>query len=215
MEDDQTVRILIVDDHVIIREGLMTLLDAYADLEVVGTAETGAEALTICRKLKPDVVLMDLMMPDMDGVEATRAIRKECSEAQVVALTSSREDRYVRGVLEAGAVGYLLKHVKAEALADAVRAASQGQFTIDPEANRVLVEAMRDPAPSPTLLTDREKEVLALLVHGYSNSTIGEQLGISPHTVKNHLRSIFGKLDVSTRTAAARLALKHNLVNGV
>lgn len=215
MGDDQTVRILIVDDHVIIREGLMTLLDAYADLEVVGTAETGAEALTICRKLKPDVVLMDLMMPDMDGVEATRAIRKECSEAQVVALTSSREDRYVRGVLEAGAVGYLLKNVKAEALANAVRAANRGQFTIDPEANRVLVEAMRDPAPSPTLLTDREKEVLALLVHGYSNSTIGEQLGISPHTVKNHLRSIFGKLDVSTRTAAARLALKHNLINGV
>lgn len=214
MATDQTVRILIVDDHVIIREGLMALLEVYDDLEVVGTAETGAEALEACRKLKPDVVLMDLMMPDMDGVEATRAIREECTKAQVVALTSSKEDRYVRGVLEAGAVGYLLKNVRAETLANAVRAASQGQFTIDPEANRVLVEAMRDPAPSPTLLTDREKEVLALLVHGYSNSTIGEHLGISPHTVKNHLRSIFSKLDVSTRTAAARLAMKYDLANG-
>lgn len=214
MADDQTVRILIVDDHVLIREGLMALLEPYADLEVVGTAKTGAEALAVCRELKPDVVLMDLMMPDMDGVDATRAIREECSQAQVVAITSFKDDRLVRGVLEAGAVGYLLKNVTAEGLANAVRAASRGEFTIDPEANRVLVEAMRDPAPSPTLLTDREKEVLALLVHGYSNSTIGEHLGISPHTVKNHLRSIFGKLDVNTRTAAARLALKHNLVNG-
>lgn len=214
MAEDQTVRVLIVDDHVIIREGLIALLEPYTDLEVVGDAETGAEALRICRELQPDVVLMDLMMPDMNGVDATRAIRKECKQAQVVALTSFKDDRWVRGVLEAGAVGYLLKNVKAETLANAVRAASQGQFTIDPEANRVLVEAMRDPAPSPTLLTEREKEVLALLVHGHSNSTIGKQLGISPHTVKNHLRSIFGKLDVNTRTAAARLAMKHDLVGG-
>lgn len=212
MTEDQTIRILIVDDHLVVREGLAALLEPYDDLQVVGEAETGAQGVRACRELQPDVVLMDLVMPDMDGVEATRAIRSEGGPVEILALTSFKDDHLVRGVLEAGAVGYLLKNVRAQVLADAVRAVSRGEFTIDPEANRVLVEAMRHPAPPPDLLTDRERDVLALLVHGHSNNEIGEQLGISPHTVKNHLRSIYGKLDVNTRTAAARLAMKHDLV---
>lgn len=212
MGQDQPVRVLIVDDHLVIREGVLALLEEFDDIEVIGEAETGSEAVRICSDLQPDVVLMDLMMPDMDGVEATRAIRQNCRNAQVLALTSYTDDRLVRGVLEAGAVGYLLKNVREQELAAAVRAASRGEFTIDPEANRVLVDAMRHPSPSPDLLTDRERQVLALLVHGHSNGEIGEQLDISPHTVKNHLRSIFGKLKVTTRTAAAHAALKHNLL---
>jgi two-component system, NarL family, response regulator LiaR len=212
MGQKQTIRILIVDDHLVVREGLAALLEPYDDLLVIGEAETGTEGVRICCELQPDVVLMDLVMPEMDGIEATRAIRRECRRSQILALTSFIDDRLVRGVLEAGAVGYLLKNVRAQQLADAVRAVSRGEFTIDPEANRVLVEAMRAPPPPPDLLTDREQEVLALLVLGHSNSVIGQQLGISPHTVKNHLRSIYGKLDVSTRTAAARLAMKHDLL---
>lgn len=213
MAEEPAVRILIVDDHLVVREGLVTLLEAFPDLEVIGEAESGSEAVRLCGELQPDVVLMDLMMPGMDGVEATRAIHKQSRHVQVLALTSFKDDRLVRGVLEAGAVGYLLKNVNEQELAEAVRAASRGEFTIDPEANRVLVEAMRHPAPSPTMLTDRERDVLALLVRGHSNGEIGERLGISPHTVKNHLRSIFGKLKVSTRTAAAHLALKYDLLN--
>lgn len=212
MDQNQRIRILLVDDHLVIREGLAALLEPFDDLEIVGEAETGAQGVRACCELEPDVVLMDMVMPDMDGVEATRAIQRECKYARVLALTSFTDDRMVRGVLEAGAVGYLLKNVRAQQLADAVRAASRGEFTIDPEANRVLVEAMRHPAPSPDLLTEREQDVLALLVHGHSNSDIGGHLGISPHTVKNHLRSIYGKLDVNTRTAAARLVMKHDLL---
>lgn len=212
MVDHPSVRVLIVDDHLVIREGLLALLEEFSDLEVIGEADNGKEAVSICRELNPDVVLMDLMMPDMDGVEATKAIRACCPDTQVLALTSFKDDRLVRGVLEAGAVGYLLKNVNETELADAVRAANRGEFIIDPEANRVLVNAMRHPSLTPDLLTDRERDVLGLLVRGFSNSDIGKQLGISPHTVKNHLRSIYGKLKVSTRTAAAHLAQKHNLV---
>jgi len=213
MSDNQIIRIMIVDDHLVIREGLGALLEPFTDLQVVGEADNGEEAIRVCRELQPDVVLMDLMMPGMGGVEATVTIRRECEGVQVLALTSFKDNRLVRGVLEAGAVGYLLKNVNADELAGAVRAASRGEFTIDPEANRVLVEAMRHPAPSFQPLTGREQDVLKLLADGHSNMEIGKRLGISPHTVKNHLRAIYGKLDVSTRTAAARQALKYNLID--
>lgn len=213
MAENQTVRVLIVDDHLVIREGLLALLEEFNDIDVIGEAVSGSQALRLCRQLQPDVVLMDLMMPEMGGVEATRIIRRDCPNVQVLALTSFKDDRLVRGVLEAGAVGYLLKNVNEQELAQAVRAASRGEFTLDREANRVLLEAMRHPAPLPDLFTDREREVLALMVHGHSNGEIGEQLGISPHTVKNHLRSIFNKLKVKTRTAAAHLVQKHNLLD--
>jgi NarL family two-component system response regulator LiaR len=204
--------IVIVDDHLIIREGLEALLEPFPDLQVVGGAETGREGIGVCRRLKPDVVLMDLVMPGMDGVEATRTIREQCPGVQVLALTSFKDDRLVRGVVEAGAVGFLLKNIKADQLAEAIRAASRGEFTIDPEANRMLLEAIQHPSPSAEILTEREREVLSLVVLGHSNSAIGKQLGISPHTVKNHLRSVYEKLNVSTRTAATRLALKYDLL---
>src|SRR5690606_25445622 len=158
---------------------------------------------------------MDLVMPRADGVEATRQVRTAFKEVQVLALTSYKDDRLVRGALEAGAVGYLLKNVSAEELASAIRAASRGELTIAPEASQVLIDTMREPAAPGHNLTEREQDVLQLLVYGLSNYEIGEQLGTSPHTVKNHLRSIYGKLNVSTRTAATRLALKYKLADPV
>jgi NarL family two-component system response regulator LiaR len=207
------IRVLIVDDHLVVREGLATLLDAFPDLELVGEAEDGSDVVSLCRKLRPQVVLMDLVMPRVDGVEATRQVRAAFEEVQVLALTSYKDDVLVRGSLEAGAVGYLLKNVSAEELASAIRAASRGELTIAPEASQVLIDTMREPVAPGHNLTEREQDVLQLLVHGLSNNEIGEQLGISPHTVKNHLRSIYGKLNVSTRTAATRLALKYKLAD--
>ncbi|MFW5942092.1 MAG: response regulator [Chloroflexota bacterium] len=214
MNSESKIRLLIVDDHLVVREGLTTLLEPFSDLQLVGTAANGSNIVNLCQTHDPDVVLMDLVMPNVDGVEATRRIRQKCPGVQVLALTSFKDDQLVRGVLEAGAVGYLLKNVSADELAEAIRDAYRGRPTIAPEASQVLIETMRAP-PSPGKdLTEREEEVLQLLVYGLSNNEIGERLDISPHTVKNHLRSIYTKLGVSTRTAATRVAIKHKLIEG-
>ncbi|HSM54993.1 MAG TPA: response regulator transcription factor [Candidatus Sulfomarinibacteraceae bacterium] len=213
MSEEKKIWILIVDDHLVVREGLATLLEPFSDLQVVGKADNGSNIVKLCQTLEPDVVLMDLVMPHVDGVEATKRIREHCPGVQVLALTSFKDDRLVRGVLEAGAVGYLLKNVGANELAEAIRDAYRGQPTIAPEASQVLIETMRAPAPPGKDLTEREQEVLQLLAHGLSNSEIGEQLDISPHTVKNHLRSIYTKLGVSTRAAATRVAIKYDLID--
>jgi len=210
---EERIRVMVVDDHLVVREGLITLLETFPDFEIVGEASGGAQAIEIVGKLAPDVVLMDLVMPDVDGVAATRAIRQRHQEIQVLAVTSYKEMELVRGVLEAGAIGYLLKTVSAQELAEAIRAAHRGELTVAPEASQVVIEAMTAPAPPGRDLTDREDEVLALLVQGLSNNEIGEQLGVSPHTVKNHLRSIYSKLGVTSRTAATTLAIKHGLVD--
>lgn len=210
---EEKIRVMVVDDHLVVREGLITLLETFPDFEIVGEASGGAQAIEIVGKLAPDVVLMDLVMPDIDGVAATRAIRQRHEEIQVLAVTSYKEIELVRGVLEAGAIGYLLKTVSAEELAEAIRAAHRGELTVAPEASQVVIEAMTAPAPPGRDLTDREGEVLALLVQGLSNNEIGEELGVSPHTVKNHLRSIYSKLGVTSRTAATTLAIKHGLVD--
>lgn len=210
---EEKIRVMVVDDHLVVREGLITLLETFPDFEMVGEASGGAQAIEIVGKLAPDVVLMDLVMPDIDGVAATRAIRQRHEEIQVLAVTSYKEIELVRGVLEAGAIGYLLKTVSAEELAEAIRAAHRGELTVAPEASQVVIEAMTAPAPPGRDLTDREGEVLALLVQGLSNNEIGEELGVSPHTVKNHLRSIYSKLGVTSRTAATTLAIKHGLVD--
>lgn len=212
MSEIERIRVMVVDDHLVVREGLITLLETFPDFKLVGEAGSGEEAIRLCAQLEPDVVLMDLVMPDLSGVEATRTIRQRHPESQVLAVTSYKQTEMVRGVLEAGAIGYLLKTVSAEELAEAIRSAHRGELTVAADASSVVLEAITSPPAPGRDLTERELEVLELLVEGLSNSKIAGRLGVSPNTVKNHLRSIYSKLDVSTRTAATTLAIKHGLV---
>jgi NarL family two-component system response regulator LiaR len=208
----ETIRVMLVDDHNVVRSGLATFLRAYDDLELVGEASNGAEAVDLCRRNKPDVILMDLMMPEMDGIAATRAILADYPETRVIAMTSFEEEELVQGVLAAGAISYLLKNVTSDELAAAIRAASVGRSTLSPEAAKVLVQATR-PAEQPWLeLTEREREVLGLVVQGQSIRQIANGMFISVATVKAHVSSILSKLQVSSRAEAIAYAIKHRLV---
>jgi NarL family two-component system response regulator LiaR len=208
----QKIRVVLVDDHSVVRSGLATFLRAYEDLELVGEAKNGLEAVNLCRVKKPDVVLMDLMMPEMDGIAATRAILADCPETKIVAMTSFEEEELVQGVLAAGAISYLLKNVTSDELAAAIRAASVGKSTLSPEAAKALIQATR-PTEQPWLeLTEREKEVLNLVVQGQSNQQIAQALVISVATVKAHVSAILSKLQVSSRAEAIAYAIKHKVV---
>jgi NarL family two-component system response regulator LiaR len=212
MKSSQTIQVLLVDDHNVVRSGLATFLRAYDDLELVGEAKNGSEALHLCREKKPDVILMDLMMPEMDGIAATRAILADYPEIKIIAMTSFEDGELVQGVLAAGAISYLLKNVTSDELALAIRAAFLGRSTLSPEAARVLVQATR-PTQQPLFdLTEREMDVLHLVVQGQSNQQIAETLVISITTVKAHISNILSKLQVSSRAEASAYALKHKLV---
>jgi len=203
---------MLVDDHAVVRSGLGAFLLAFDDLELVGEAGGGEEAVRLCDQVRPDVVLMDLVMPGMDGAAATRAIRERCPQSQVIALTSFKEQELVQGALEAGAIGYLLKNVTAAELAAAIRAAHTGRPTLAPEAAQVLIQATRKPPEIGYDLTPRERQVLALMVEGLTNPVIAERLVVSRATVKFHVSNVLSKLGVDSRTEAVALALQHDLI---
>ena len=211
--NNQPIRVMIVDDHAVVRSGLAAFLLVYDDLELVAEAGSGAEALRLCPEKQPNVVLMDLIMPEMDGANATKAIKQQCPDIQVVALTSFREEELVQGALQAGAIGYLLKNVSADELAAAIRAAYAGQPTLAPEATQALIHAATKPPEPQFDLTSRELDVLALVVQGLNNGEIADKLVISQSTVKFHVSSILTKLGVGSRTEATALAVQHKLVS--
>jgi NarL family two-component system response regulator LiaR len=212
MNEPDIIQVLLVDDHTVVRSGLSAFLMAFDDLELIAEADSGEEAVALCNRFHPDVVLMDLKMPGIGGAEATRRIREHWPDIQVVALTSFKEGQMVEDAMEAGAIGYLLKNVSADELAEAIRAAHSGEPTLAPEAVQALIQSTRRAPKVGFDLTDREHEVLALMTEGMSNPEIAEELMVSRSTVKFHVSNVLSKLGADSRTEAVAVALQHDLV---
>jgi NarL family two-component system response regulator LiaR len=208
----QPIRVLIVDDHAMVRKGLISFLKNKPELQLAGEACDGREAIQRCEQLQPDVVLMDLVMPELGGVAATRTIHQRWPHMQVIALTSFQEKQLVQDALQAGAIGYLLKNVSGDELTEAIRQAHGGRPTLAPEAVQALVQPPSQVESMAADLTRREQEVLALLVKGMSNPEIAERLVISRATVKVHISNILSKLGVAGRGEAISLAIQNKLV---
>jgi NarL family two-component system response regulator LiaR len=205
------IRVVIVDDHAVVRSGLGAVLASTEGMQLAGEAEDGEEAIRLCERLQPDIVLMDLMMPKMDGVTATRAIHESWPQIRIIALTSYKEKDYVEGALKAGATSYLLKDVSADELISAIGRAVQGQPSLSPEAAQVLIQTVSEPSQPGSDMTAREREILALMVEGRSNNEIAESILVSHSTVKFHVSNILSKLGVSSRTEAVAFAIRHDL----
>jgi NarL family two-component system response regulator LiaR len=212
MDMPSPIRVAIVDDHAMTRTGLRFFLKAYKDLQLVGEATSGEEALLLCQQTQPNVVLMDMVMPGLDGAQITRRIRQDYPQTQVLALTSFEQDDMVQQALQAGAIGYLLKNVSAQTLAEAIRAAYAGRATLAQEIAGAVVALARKPTTIGHDLSPREREVLALLVEGLSNAQIAQRLTISQATVKYHVRSILNKLGATSRTEAVSLAWQYGVM---
>ena len=207
------IRVMLVDDHAMVRRGLATILKIFDDFEMAGEAENGLAAVQLCAEILPDVVLMDMAMPEMDGASATRIICEKYPQVQVIALSSFKEGDLVKNALEAGAIGFLMKDVSADELARAIRAAHAGRATLSPAAAQALVDTANQP-PTPGLdLTEREREVLALMVEGLNNTQIAGQLTVSPSTIKSHVSNVLAKLGVASRTEAVTLALRNRIIS--
>jgi NarL family two-component system response regulator LiaR len=211
MRESKSIRVMIVDDHMMMRTGLRYTLRSFDDLELVGEAGSGVEAIEKCAELQPDVILMDMVMNGMDGAETTQLIRRHHPEIQIIALTSFQERDLVERALQAGAIGYLLKNVEAKELAHAIRAAYAGRPTLAEEATEALIQATRQKTELGHDLTAREREVLELMSQGLTNAQIAEHLSISQSTVKFHVRGILAKLSAANRAEAVNLAWQHNL----
>ena len=214
MSAQQPIRVLLVDDHAVVRTGLRTFFDLLDDIDVVGEAADGSEGVAMARRLEPDVVLMDLLMPNMDGLTAIARIKAEKPSIEVVAMTSFIEEEKVTAALEAGATGYLLKDASADEVAAAIREAMAGEMHLDPQVSRLLAQRMRaKPAPDPVEpLTERERDVLRLVAKGMSNKEIAYELGIAEGTARTYVSNILGKLGLTSRTQAALYAVEHKLV---
>jgi NarL family two-component system response regulator LiaR len=214
MTSTETIRVMLVDDHAVVRSGLAAFLQMYDDLSLVAEAADGEEAVRRCAQSKPDVILMDAMMPRLDGPGATRIIRERFPEVQILILTSFKEDNLIEDALDAGALGYLLKNVGAEELAGAIRSVYRGEPILAPEATKALIQATTQ-RRAVTLghdLTDRERDILQLLAKGMDNLQIANTLFVSTATVKFHISNILSKLNASNRTEALVIALEHNLI---
>ncbi len=206
------IHVLLVDDHAVVRSGLSKFLMVHKDMELVAEASDGVEAIQKAGQYKPDVILMDLMMPEMDGITATREIRQKYPQIKVIALTSFSEQALVQGALQAGAIAYLQKNVTALELANAIRSAYAGRMTLSPEATSVLAQSVTQAHLPGNELTEREREVLGCLVDGLNNNEIAEKLVVSLGTVKFHISNIFQKLGVKSRVEAVKLAIEQKMV---
>lgn len=211
----ETIRVMIVDDHDIVRRGLSTFLNGYDDLVLVGEAANGQDALRVCGEVKPQVILMDMMLPDMDGVTLTRSIRSLYPDTRVVMLTSSKDGDLVQAALQAGAIGYMLKNISVKEMAETIRAAYAGMPSLAPEATQALIDltVQSRVAPPNYNLTERERIILKLMVQGLTNQEIADQIFVSRATVKVHVSTILSKLGVQNRVEAVRLAIQQSLVN--
>ena len=212
MAEINPIRVMIVDDHLMVRDGLRVFLSVYDDIQVVAEADDGHQAVSLSPGVKPDVILMDLLMPNMDGVEATRLIREKDSSIQVIALTSFSNQELVKQAFKAGAISYLLKDVHSEKLAETIREAKRGRSTIDSAAAQALVASAKDSPSLENELTGREREILTLLVAGNTNKEIAGQLSLSEGTVRFHVSNILSKMGASNRTEAASLALQRGMI---
>jgi NarL family two-component system response regulator LiaR len=212
MSEAHTIRVLVVDDHEIIRTGIVYSLSTFHDLELVGEANSGREALELCSETQPDVVLMDMLMPGMDGVQTTRAVKEQHPQVQVLALTSFYDKDRVWQAMQAGAAGYLVKGISASELAEAIRVAHAGQTVLSPEATEALIQSDGSRDNLGHDLTRREREVLTLLVKGLSNAEIAQRLTITVSTTKHHVSAVLSKLGAASRAEAVVLAMEHGLI---
>jgi len=212
MHDTDPIRVLIVDDHPMVRKGLSAFLDIIPGLEEMGVAANGAEAIRFCEEAPPDVILMDLVMPEIGGVEAIRRIKERKPHIKIIAMTSFQEEELVRQAFEAGAISFLMKDVSLEDLEAAIRSAYEGRPTLSPEAAKVLIQQTTTGTGPKFGLTSREQQVLALIVQGFNNPEIADRLVISRATASVHVSNILSKLGVSNRVEATTLALRHKLV---